>query len=79
VLAAAVLGPKTLDLHWPRYLWRAWRRGRRAALLCAARYEELLALPLGEARQRLGIAAPAVAHPEGILVARQDELVAVAR
>jgi ubiquinone biosynthesis protein COQ4 len=79
VLAAAVLGPKTLDLHWSRYLWRAWRRGRRAALLCAARYEELLALPLEQVRQRLGVEPPALAHPEGILVARQDELVAVAR
>jgi ubiquinone biosynthesis protein COQ4 len=79
VLAAVVLGPKTRDLHWPRYLWRARRRGRRAALLCAARYEELLALPLAEARRRLGIDPPAVAHPEGILVADHDELVAVAR
>jgi ubiquinone biosynthesis protein COQ4 len=79
VLAAAALGPKTLDLHWPRYLWRAWRRGQAAALLCAARYEELLALPLDEARRRLGIATPALAHPDGILVAREDALVAVAR
>lgn len=31
VLAAAVLGPKSLDLRWPRYLWRARRRGARIA------------------------------------------------
>jgi ubiquinone biosynthesis protein COQ4 len=79
VLAAVVLGPKTLDLGWPRYLWRAWRRGQRAALLCAARYEELLPLPLDEARRRLSVSPPAQAHPEGILVAHRDELVAVAR
>lgn len=68
VLASLVLGPKTLDLFWPRYLLRAWRRGRRASLLAAARYEELFALPLAEVRRRLGVAPPAEAHPGGILV-----------
>ncbi|MGH0030084.1 MAG: Coq4 family protein [Myxococcota bacterium] len=77
VLASAVLGPKTLDLHWPRYLWRAWRRGRRAVLLPAARYEELLPLPLVEVRRRLDVAPPEQAHPGGILVARDEQLVAV--
>jgi ubiquinone biosynthesis protein COQ4 len=80
VLASLFLGPKSLDGFWPRYLFRAWRRGRRASLLAAARYEELLALPLDEARRRLGIAAPSEAHPKGILVGNiVDDLVAVAR
>lgn len=76
VLAAAALGPRTLDLHWQRYLWRAWRRGRRAAMLPAARYEELLPLPLDEVRRRLDIAPPETAHPGGILVADGDEVAA---
>ena len=67
VLAAALLGPKSLDCFWQRYLLRAWRRGRRAAALPMARYEELLALPLDEARQRLGIEPAERAHPGGIL------------
>lgn len=79
LLAAMALGPKSLDLHWPRYLFRAWRRGSRASLLAAARYEELLPLPLEEVRRRLGVSAPEQAHPAGILVATQEDLVAVAR
>lgn len=76
VLASALLGPKTLDMHWPRYLWRAWRRGRRASMLAGARYEELMPLPLEEVRRILGVAPPQVAHPGGILVASDEELVA---
>jgi ubiquinone biosynthesis protein COQ4 len=72
VLAAAALGPKTLDAHWQRYLLRCWRRGRRASLLVLAPYEELLPEPLDEVRQRLGIAAPESAHPGGILVFEGD-------
>jgi ubiquinone biosynthesis protein COQ4 len=68
VLAAAVLGPKRLDLYWPRYLWRAWRRGRRTQPLPMAAYESLLPLPLDEVRRRLRIEPPEVAHPGGILV-----------
>jgi ubiquinone biosynthesis protein COQ4 len=80
VLASLVIGPKTLDLFWPRYLFRAWRRGRRASLLAAARYEELLPLPLPEVRRRLGVAEPAEAHPGGILVWNMgDDAIAVAR
>jgi hypothetical protein len=73
-----VRGPKSLDLVWARYLWRSWRRGRRASLLVAAPYEELLALPLGEARHSLGVAPPDDAHPGGILVANSEELAAQA-
>lgn len=67
LLAAAVVkGPKSWDLAWPRYLWRAYRRGRRAALLTAAPWEELLPLPVPEVRRRLRIEPAAVWHAEGI-------------
>lgn len=67
LLAAAVVkGPKSWDLAWPRYLWRAYRRGRRAKLLTAAHWEELLALPVPEVRRRLGVEPAAVWHPDGI-------------
>jgi ubiquinone biosynthesis protein COQ4 len=80
VLASLVIGPKTLDLFWPRYLFRAWRRGRGASLLAAARYEELLPLPLEEVRQRLAVAPASEAHPGGILVWNMgDDAIAVAR
>jgi ubiquinone biosynthesis protein COQ4 len=72
VLAGAVLGPRDLSLYWPRYLYRAWRRGRRAAPLTVARYEALLPLPLAEVRRRLAVAPPQITHPEGILVAGRD-------
>jgi len=74
VLAAAALGPRSDRFYWQRYLFRAWRRGRRARWLPAVRYEKLLALPLAEARARLGIDAPEVAHPEGVMVANRDDL-----
>jgi len=74
VLAAVAKGPKSLDLAWPRYLWRAWRRGVRASLLPAAHYEALLPLPLAEVRRRLGVSPPEEAHPGGILVAQDDAL-----
>ncbi|MDX2167348.1 MAG: Coq4 family protein [Deltaproteobacteria bacterium] len=74
VLAGAVLGPRDLTFYWPRYLWRAFRRGRRATLLSVAHYEALLPLPLAEVRRQLGVQPVHVAHPEGILVAgRGDE------
>lgn len=77
VLAAIVKGPKTLDLNWPRYLVRAWRRGRRARMLPAARWEELLPLRLDEARRRLAVSPPEEAHPDGIRVAENESLRAV--
>lgn len=69
VLAGAVVGPKDLTLRWQRYLYRAWRRGRRAAWLPAVPYEQLLERPLEEVRRTLRIPAAVDAHPEGIIVA----------
>jgi ubiquinone biosynthesis protein COQ4 len=67
LLAAAVVkGPKSWDMAWPRYLWSAYRRGRKATLLTAAPFEELLALPVPEVRERLGIGPAAQWHADGI-------------
>ena len=55
VLAAALVGPKRLDLEWQRALWRAWRRGRRARPLPMVPYEDLLPLPLDEVRRSLRV------------------------
>jgi ubiquinone biosynthesis protein COQ4 len=68
LLAAVVKGPKSWDLAWPRYLWKAYRRGRRAKLLTAAPFEELLPVSVHEVRARLGIEPSAAWHPEGIRV-----------
>jgi ubiquinone biosynthesis protein COQ4 len=76
VAAAAWMGPKSWDLAWPRYLARAYRRGRRAKLLTAAPFEELLPLPLSEVRVQLGIEPPAVWHPDGIRVGSLEHAVA---
>jgi ubiquinone biosynthesis protein COQ4 len=73
VVAGALLGPHDLTCYWQRYLFRAYRRGRRAALLTTAAYEELLPLPLAAVRRQLAIEPPAVAHPEGVLVASRGE------
>src|SRR6185295_3317255 len=54
---------------WLRYLYRAWRRGRRAAWLPAVAYERLFAMPLEEVRRALRIAPAATVHPGGIIVA----------
>jgi ubiquinone biosynthesis protein COQ4 len=72
VLAAVVIGPKDLRLTWQRYLYRAWRRGRRARPLPLVPYEELLDQPLSEVRRRLDIEPPEVAHPQGVVVAQRN-------
>jgi len=72
LLASALIGPKTLNFAFDRYLLRAFRRGK-AANLKFAPYEEWLSLPLDEVRRRAGIIPPEVAHPgTGILVATRD-------
>jgi ubiquinone biosynthesis protein COQ4 len=75
VVAAAFVGPKA-GLRWQRYLLQAWRRGRRAAALPMASWEELLPLPLEEVRARLRIQAPGDAHPGGIIAADPPAAVA---
>lgn len=66
LLGAAIKGPKSWDLAWPRYLWRAYRRGKRARRLFAAPWEELLPLPVTVVRERLGVAPSSLCHREGI-------------
>ena len=73
VVAAAFLGPWRLDFAWQRYLYRAWRRGRDAADLSLARYEELLAQPLDAVRRQLAIEPPALAHPGGVVIANRGD------
>jgi ubiquinone biosynthesis protein COQ4 len=51
---------------WHRYCYRAFQRGRRAVRLVCAPIEDMLDLPIEEARKRLGISPPEQAHPEGI-------------
>ena len=74
VLAAAVIGPKSFRLSWQRYLYQAWRRGRRAVDMTVAPYESLLPLALEDVRTLLGIRPAAEVHPEGIIVANRDTL-----
>jgi ubiquinone biosynthesis protein Coq4 len=72
VFAALSLLPRDEALRCQRYVARAWLRGRRACPMDRARYEEMLALPLAEARRCLGVEAPREAHPDGILVGRKN-------
>lgn len=58
LVASAGLGVDRLPI-----LWRAFRRGRRAAWLPAADWEALLEMPLTEARALLGMAAPLPPDP----------------
>ena len=62
LLAATLIGPKTLTLQWERYLWQAYRRGTQADL-DFARYEDWLPLPLEEVRRKASIVPPEEAHP----------------
>jgi ubiquinone biosynthesis protein COQ4 len=89
VLAAAWIGGMAPEIspegvrrgwfHWQRYLYQAWRRGRRAAFLPAVRFEELLREPLEEVRRTVGIEPAEVVHPDGIIVGnRSDEAPPVA-
>jgi ubiquinone biosynthesis protein COQ4 len=53
-------------LAWPRYCYRAYVRGRRAARLVSEPLEEMLELPIDEARRRLRIVPTERVHPEGV-------------
>jgi len=52
---------------WFRFMRRAYQRGRQARFLVATPMEEMLSLPINEARQRLGVTLPGDAHPSGLL------------
>jgi ubiquinone biosynthesis protein COQ4 len=52
--------------EWPRYCYRAYVRGRRAARLVSEPIEEMLELPIDEVRRRLRISPTERVHPEGI-------------
>lgn len=73
VLTGAVIGPKDVRLTWPRYMLKAYNRGRRATLLSAVPYERLLAEPLDDVRRLLRIELPQDAHPEGIAVGNRND------
>jgi ubiquinone biosynthesis protein COQ4 len=73
VLAGALIGPKGATLGWQRYLFKAWRRGRKGTRLTSVPYEELLALPLEEVRRQLGVQPADEAHANGILVGNRGE------
>lgn len=53
-------------LLWPRFCYRALKRGLSAKRLVSEPLEDLLPLPIDEARRRLGIALTREIHPEGI-------------
>jgi ubiquinone biosynthesis protein COQ4 len=72
LLASLLIGPKTWNFVFERYLQQARRRGK-AANLEFAPYEEWLPLPIEEARRRAGIIPPELAHPAtGILEASRE-------
>ncbi len=66
VAGVTVRGRALAGRSFPRYLFQAWRRGRRAHWLPALAYEELLPEPLTVVQQSTGIAPPAEAHPGGL-------------
>ena len=49
-----------------RFLFAAWRRGRRARALLGQPYEVLLGQPLEEVRSALGVRPFAEVHPRGL-------------
>jgi ubiquinone biosynthesis protein COQ4 len=67
-VGAAMRSRRSAGPGWWRYLWRAWRRGRRAGELGALPWEELLAQPLADVRRIAGVDAPELAHPGGVRV-----------
>lgn len=56
-----------LKPSWYRFMRRAYLRGKRARFLVATPMEQMLALPIDEARRALGISLPLEAHRKGIL------------
>jgi ubiquinone biosynthesis protein COQ4 len=72
-IGAALELRRSLGWGWLLYDFRAWRRGRRAARLAAAPWEELLPLRLETVRHLLGIAPADEVHPGGVLAGARDE------
>lgn len=67
-----LVAPKRRWLAFVADLVRAWRRGCAASLPYDTPWEELLPLPLDEARRRLSIQPFATAHPRGAWVRLPD-------
>ncbi|MGH7270667.1 MAG: Coq4 family protein [Polyangiaceae bacterium] len=65
-LLGVIDGLSDMRAGWPRFCYRAYRRGRQAKRLVSEPLEEMLELPLDEARRRLGIVPTAKVHPEGM-------------
>lgn len=72
-IGAALEVRRSLGWRWLLYDIQAWRRGRRAARLAAAPWEELLSLRLDTVRNLLGIAPADEVHPGGVLAGVRDE------
>jgi ubiquinone biosynthesis protein COQ4 len=68
MLGAALRSRRHTGRGFARYLWRAWRRGRRAGCLAALPWEELLPQPLPQVRRLAGIEPPERVHPQGVRV-----------
>ena len=67
LIGAALRSAAEVGIGFANYLYRAWRRGRRAAWLPALPYEELLEQPLEAVRRLARIEPASFAHPGGIL------------
>lgn len=65
LLYFATLKPST-PLAWMRYVRNAFRHGSQTPSLACVDYESLLALPLDEARRRIGGPNLQEAHPDGL-------------
>jgi ubiquinone biosynthesis protein COQ4 len=50
---------------WTRFVLRAFRHGQQTPSLACVDYEALFALPLDEARRRIGVMSLTAAHPGG--------------
>jgi ubiquinone biosynthesis protein COQ4 len=59
-------GKVDIRFGWPRYCYKAYLRGRRAKRLVSEPIEDMLDLPIDEARRRLRILPTVRLHPEGI-------------
>ncbi|MGA9521474.1 MAG: Coq4 family protein [Myxococcaceae bacterium] len=70
-MRARLLGVMGVTLSAPpwvyRFMYQAWRRGRRARVPDSFRWEAALRRPLAEVRTELGIDPLAKAHPQGLL------------